>query len=105
MKKILFVALAALILSACSGKLSKDEAKKEYIELIEKATDQVKDAKSLEEIEQIGEDLDKEGKELEEKVDKDVRDEVEKDADVLEALQKMMNATMEKGMEIGLSEQ
>lgn len=100
MKKFLFIAFAALALSACSGKLSKEDAKKEYIEFIEEATDKIKGVSSVEEIDKIGEELKTKGEALDEKMDEDVKKELREDAEVLQAMQNMMEVSFQKGMEL-----
>lgn len=103
MKKFLFIAFAALLLAACSGKLSKEDAKKEFIEYIEKATEKVKSAESIEDIQDISEELDKDAKELDEKVDEDIQKELQKDPDIQEASSKFMQVCFQKGLEFGAS--
>lgn len=101
MKKILFVAFAALLLAACNGKLSKEEAKKEYISFIEKSTRQVEKAETAEDLQNIAEKVKEEGEAIDERVDEKYQKEILNDPEVQEALQKLMETSFAKGVEVG----
>lgn len=96
MKKFLvpIVALAALVLAACSKPTPGEEA----IEMIEEATEKVEKVQTLEELEAIGNDFETKFDEMEKKYP-DYKPSAEEEKKMDEALEKFQEACQKKAEE------
>lgn len=95
MKKLFALAFACMLFAACSGGSVKDK----YLDLIEDATQAIKDAGSAEEIKAVGDEYGKKITEFEE-ANKEETKELMNDEDVQKALSDYLAACFSKASEL-----
>lgn len=129
MKKILFVAFAALVLVGCKDKTAKDDttaeetevaaesneessdisaetyeaAKQEYLDFIKIADESVQQSTTLTEMKAIGEVLTEEGAKLDKKYGAEIIEAISEDEDIKEALEEYEESITAKAQELGES--